>query len=405
MKRFIITLAAAFIMAGSMAAQPCCQKDGVNWHHISYRSGLGRSFARMAEQKKATVAFLGGSITEMKGWHEMVEEDLRQRFPDTEFQFIEAGISSLGSTPHAFRMETDVLEKGTPDLMFVEAAVNDHTNGFGPVEQVRGMEGIVRHALKANPEMDIVMLHFIYDPFLPMLEGGVIPDVILNHDRVANHYHLASVDLASEISARMADGQLTWEEFGGTHPAPLGHRYYMGAIAQVFDASMPQSGRAVPELRELPEPIDVLCYEDGHYIPLEKATALKGFSVVPSWEPSFDASLRNGFHGVPMLSADKAGASFRLGFEGRAIGLFMVAGPDAGVLEYRVDKGEWKRLDTQTEWSGYLYIPWVYMLETELAPGAHELQLKVRDGGVTTTKDGRTVRRASCHIRNFVVNR
>lgn len=405
MKRILVTIAAAILATCAMAAQPCCQRDSVNWHHIAFRGDLSRSFARMAERKKAIVAFLGGSITEMKGWHNLVEEDLQRRFPNTEFQFIEAGISSLGSTPHAFRMEADVLEKGVPDLMFVEAAVNDHTNGFGPVEQVRGMEGIVRHALKVNPEMDVVMLHFIYDPFLPMLEEGVVPDVILNHDRVANHYRLTSIDLASEISSRMVDGQLTWEEFGGTHPAPLGHQYYMGAIAQVFDANMPPFQDAGSKTRGIPDPIDTLCYEDGHYIPLGDAVSLKGFSIVPSWEPSVEASLRAGFHGVPMLSADKAGASFKLKFEGRAIGLFMVAGPEAGVMEYRVDKGEWKRIDSFTEWSGYLYIPWVYMLETELAPGEHELRFRVVDGGVTKMKDGRTVRRTACHIRNFVVNR
>ena len=82
----------------------------------------------MTVRKKATVAFLGGSITEMDGWKEMVKDDLGQRFPDTEFTFIDAGISSLGSTPHAFRFQEDVLAKGVPDLLFVEAAVNDHTN-------------------------------------------------------------------------------------------------------------------------------------------------------------------------------------------------------------------------------------------------------------------------------------
>ena len=57
----------------------------------------------------------------------MIQEDLKQRFPDTEFTFIDAGIPSTGSTPHAFRFENDVLQKGVPDLLFVEAAVNDST--------------------------------------------------------------------------------------------------------------------------------------------------------------------------------------------------------------------------------------------------------------------------------------
>lgn len=41
----------------------------------------------------------------------MIQEDLKQRFPDTEFTFIDAGIPSTGSTPHAFRFENDVLQK------------------------------------------------------------------------------------------------------------------------------------------------------------------------------------------------------------------------------------------------------------------------------------------------------
>ena len=77
--------------------------------------------------------------------------------------------------------------KAKSNLLFVEAAVNDDTNGFSAIEQVRGMEGIVRHALVSNPSMDIMMLHFIYDPFIPKLDKGQMPDVILNHERVANH--------------------------------------------------------------------------------------------------------------------------------------------------------------------------------------------------------------------------
>ena len=81
-------------------------------------------------------------------------------------------------------------------------------------------------------------------------------------------------------------------------------------------------------------------------------------------------------------------------FEGRAVGIFCVAGPQACVLEYSVDGAPFKRLDTFTDWSHRLYIPWVYMLETELAPARHILRLRVAKGG-----------RAECQIRNFVVNK
>ena len=74
--------------------------------------------------------------------------------------------------------------------------------------------------------MDIMMLHFILRSFYSEVGQRQMPDVILNHERVANHYLLPSVNLASEIAARMRSGEFTWEQFGGTHPNPLGHAYY-----------------------------------------------------------------------------------------------------------------------------------------------------------------------------------
>jgi hypothetical protein len=57
---------------------------------------------KFAEEKKGCVAFLGGSITEMRGWRNMIQEDLKQRFPETEFTFIDAGIPSTGKHSSCF---------------------------------------------------------------------------------------------------------------------------------------------------------------------------------------------------------------------------------------------------------------------------------------------------------------
>lgn len=69
------------------------------------------------------------------------------------------------------------------------------------------MEGIIRHARTVSPEMDIVMLHFIYDPFIPLLDKGIQPQVIMNHESVANHYYVSSINLAEEVAQRMRDGE------------------------------------------------------------------------------------------------------------------------------------------------------------------------------------------------------
>ena len=369
------------------------QKDYDKNHSINYRSDLSESFHRFATEKKGCVAFLGGSITEMNGWHQMIMEDLKQRFPETEFQFIEAGIASMGSTPHAFRFENDVLKHGTPDLLFFEAAVNDHENHFTATEQVRGVEGVVRHALRANPNMNILMMHFICDSQLDNLRKGIWPDVIFNHERVANHYGITTINMLHEIDTRMKNGEFDWTQFGGTHPSRFGHKYYTAAINRVFDYTQAHHRTKNPFNYANEPALDNACYQYGRFLDIRQAQALKGFRIVESWHPTDGKSTRRNFVDVPMLVADKAGNSIKLSFTGNAIGICCTAGPDAGILTYRIDNGEEKTIDTYTEWSHYLYLPWVYVLDSNLSNGQHTLYLKIGKGG-----------RTGCQIRNFVVN-
>lgn len=365
------------------------------------RGDYRNSYQMFEKERVGTVAFLGGSITEMKGWRDMICEDLKQRFPYTKFTFIDAGIPSTGSTPGAFRLADDVLSKAKVDLLFVEAAVNDDTNGFNAIEQVRGMEGIVRHALLSNPSMDIMMLHFIYDPFIPKLDGGQMPDVILNHERVANHYLIPSVNLATEIAARMREGEFNWEQFGGTHPKPLGHAYYAATINKVLDemyASCVAAGTAVKPHVLPAVPLDGYSYTNGKLVDIRQAHINKGWQLVSSWTPRLIAETRPGFVDVPMLETDRPGAKLTLDFEGTAVGIFCVSGPAAGILEYSIDGAPFKKLDTFTAWSGGLYIPWVYMFDTELPKGKHRLMLRMSKDHHPQSKG------TACQIRQFVVN-
>lgn len=370
------------------------------FQHIQERGSLKNSYLRFEKERKGRVAFLGGSITEMQGWRTMIQQQLKQRFPYTEFEFVDAGIGSTGSVPGAFRIAGDVLEKGRIDLLFVEAAVNDHTNGFPPTEQVRGMEGEIRRALLENPELDVVMLHFIYDPFIPMLDAGQVPDVILNHERVANHYLIPSVDLAQEIAGRMQVGEFTWRQFGGTHPSPFGHRFYAASIARLFDrmwsglpAGAEITAHALPAC-----PLDSFSYYGGRFVDVREARAGKGWEYVEKWTPDIKAETRRGFVDVPMLQGKQPHAKLVLDFRGKAVGIFGVFGPAAGILEYSVDGAPFKRLDTYTRWSKGIYLPWLYVLENELKDGEHRLVLRISKD---KNKDSAGY---ECCIRNFVVN-
>lgn len=344
-------------------SQPAYQEK----QHCNVRGSLQNSLIRFEKERKGRVVFFGGSITHMKGWHNMIQKQLEQRFPFTDFEFIEAGIPSAGTTPHAFRMENDVLSKGPVDLLFIEGAVNDHTNGFSAQDQIRGMEGVVRHARMANPYTDIVMLHFVYDPFLEMFPKGQTPDVILNHERVTNHYLIPSINCAQEISERIEEKEFTWKDFGGVHPDRFGHKYYAAAIQSLLDRMWIPAENATLQKHEIPaDMLDTYSYTQGKFIGLNEVKVKNDWTIVPSWQPKDKTGTREGFVNVPMLYSDKPGATFTYTFKGTAVGLFMACGPHSGIIEYSIDNGAFQSLDTYTSWSKSVYLPWLYVLAAEL---------------------------------------
>ncbi len=347
--------------------------------YFQLRDGLRNSYRRFTGGT-ARVAFMGGSITEMAGWRDLVCSQLSRRFPQTKFDFIAAGIASTGSTPGAFRLLRDVFSRGPVDLLFEEAAVNDSTNHFGVREAVRGMEGIVRHARLLQPEIDVVMLHFVDPDKMREIRAGKTPEVIATHERVAAHYGVPSIDLAREVTERIDAGEFTWEkDFRSLHPSPFGMSVYARSIERLFDAAWKQppmiAGSAEPHV--LSAPLDEKSYFRGRLKSISEVSCGDGWKIDSDWSPKGTAGTRKGFVHVPMLVSETPGATCRFAFDGSAAGVFVAAGPDAGMLEFAIDGGSFRSRNLFTEWSTGLHIPWAYVLEADLNPGRHELVLRV----------------------------
>ena len=370
--------------------------------YFELRGGLSNSRLIFERSGKGRVVFLGGSITNMQGWRELVCEELQRRFPKTEFDFANAGIPSTGSTPGAFRLTRDVFAAGRADLLFEEAAVNDSTNGRSDLEQRRGMEGIVRHARAVNPNIDVVMMHFVDPDKMADYNSGRVPSVVRNHESVAVHYNVPSINLALEVTERIARGEFTWDDdFKGLHPSPFGHKLYSATIARLFDAAWSKPVAADDEIEphRQPEKLDAFCYDVGRLVPPDAATDLDGFKPCANWQNDVGGRTRPGFVDVPMLVGEKPGDSFSFSFRGSAVGLFVAAGLDAGVIEYRVDGGRWRQQDLYTQWSKGLHIPWLHVLAAELdALEEHRLDVRLSARKNPESK-GHT-----CRIVHFAVN-
>lgn len=393
-----ITYAVDFITSNTKNYRPLLQSS--KYHFL--RHGLTNAFNKFTSEKKGTVAFLGGSITYNHGWRDSIGHYLQRRFPETEFTFIAAGIPSMGSTPGAFRLEQDVLSKDSIDLLFEEAAVNDATNSRSNAQQIRAMEGIVRHTLNVNPLTNIVFMYFVDPDKMEIYRKGKVPDVILNHDKVAMHYGIPAINLAKEVTDRIDNGEFTWKgDFKNLHPSPFGQQVFFHSMSIFLDSCwnrVEKSGKVSKKAILLP-PIDSLNYSGGKLIPVSETFASKLWSLESSWTPEDSAATREGFVNVPMLVPETPGARMIYKFKGRAIGIVVAAGPDAGKIKYCIDgKDNPKTLDLFTKWSKHLHLPWYYTLADDLKAGEHTLILKtINEKNPESTGN-------ACRIRYFFVN-
>ena len=360
--------------------------------------------ARIQFEKKKTghVAFLGGSITEMNGYRPLVCDMLTRRFPETKFSFTNAGIASTCSTTGAFRLATDVLEKGPVELIFIEYAVNDDQDAHhARRECIRGMEGIIRHVRTHNPNADIVITHFVNPAMLKTIEEGKVPLTIASHEEVARHYAISTVNLAGEVAQRIRAGTLTWERYGGVHPARPGNELCAALIEEMLIAGWkePLPANATLTAHRMPEqPLDANSYGDGRFIDSNTAVPGKGWTLeTPDWK-KIPGTWRDRFRELPMLCAAEAGAETTLEFSGNAIGAYIVAGPDAGIVETAIDGGPFTRTDLYHAYSRNLHYPRTVIFAADLKPGKHSLKMRIA-GEKNKDSSGHAVR-----IIQFVAN-
>jgi lysophospholipase L1-like esterase len=392
----LIRVLVAMLAVGRVLAGEVERPFGDN---VRTRGNLDHSRLRFQMEHKGSVAFIGGSITEMEGYRPMVCELLKKRFPETAFKFTAAGISSTCSTTGAFRLASDVFGDGPVDLLFVEFAVNDDQDAHHTRAQcIRGMEGIIRHARALNPNVDIVVTFFVNEGMLKTLQEGKTPLTVEAHEAVAEHYGVPTINLAKEVAEEISAGKLTWKQYGGVHPAPFGNAICARMIDELFERAWksPPGVEAKMVAHAMPDaPLDSMNYERGRFIDPKEAKAEAGWTLgVPDWK-NLAGSKRARFTSIPMLYATQPGAELTLTFEGTSVGAYVVAGPDAGMVETSVDGGPAVIIDLYHAFSKGLHYPRTVMLAT-VKKGQHMLTLRV---GKDTNSAGHAVR-----VMKFVAN-
>jgi len=395
----ILLFALVFCLHVSAQVQPLPFSN-----YIQKRGGLVNVEHAINTRTNVTVAFLGGSITYNPGWRQMVCGYLKDSYPRVNFRFIAAGIPSLGSLPHVFRLQRDVLDSAKVDLLFLEAAVNDQVNGTDSVTQVKSLEGIIRHALKNNPYMDIVMMSFADPDKTNLYRKGLVPTSIANHELVAGHYNLPSINLAKAVADKLANKEFDWDkDFKDLHPAPFGQHLYFEGIKTLLSSELSVPAKTSDHTNKHDITKIILLNPDsftnGCYLNISNAHTDAGWTLYKSWTPTDHIGVRDGFVKVPVLEIIKSGSTLTLPFKGNAIGMAVVSGADAGIVKYSIDNGPEKQIDLYTQWSSSLHLPWYVLFASGLKEGSHQLRLTI-----SSDKNKGSTGNA-CRIVYFLVNK
>jgi len=322
-----------------------------------------------ARDGKGTVAFIGGSITEMNGYRPLMMAALTNRFPKTSFTFTSAGIGSTCSDTGAFRFREDVLAKGVPDLLFVEFAVNDEQDGhFSREHAIRGMEGVVRQARLANPAMDIVMIFFLNDCHLNAARSGKTTGIYAAHDAVAERYGISTLNVSRLYLREECAGRMTWADYADCHPRPKGNAMVAAELNALLDCDGWRNEPAVAKKPyTLPEPLDPGSYFRGRFLPFSSVKLGEGWSVAPlKWRDKGDG-----------LVATTPGAECLFSFAGTALGVYHICRPDDGIVEVSIDGGGWREVSLWTGYSPRLRYPHTVMLADGLDDAMHTARIRL----------------------------
>ena len=377
---FIATLLALTTIANTSQAEDpraAIAKDNAN---LKLRSSLANLKQALEVDKKCHVAFLGGSITQNTGGHTaMVPAWLKAEYPQVEFEITNAGWGSTCSHSGAFRLGSQIFEKGKVDLLVVEFAVNDDQDAaHAERDCIRGMEGIVRQVRRDHPACDIVMVHFVNPGMLAKLQEGEVPVSIAAHEAVAERHGVISVNVAAEVAAAETEKRYSWKDYGGTHPGKFGYRVASNMIIAALEAGLAKSGE--PGETKVREALDPQSFDRGSFVHPKKAVISEPWKIGKVGREMLPlGSIRSQYEAFEVLRAQRPGAELSFDFEGRAVGAFVLAGPDAGIVEVSVDGGAFATIDLYHRFSGGLNYPRSVMFATGLAPGKHTLSLRLAE--------------------------
>lgn len=338
-----------------------------------HRGGL-HSTLRAIDNKCLTVGYIGGSITDPRGfcnWPMYITSWLVEHYPEVLIREENCGIGATGSDLGVFRAERDLISRGC-DLVFVEFAVNDAETD--EEQRMRSREGLIRKLLAEK--RDVVLVYTFYPKMYDDVIHNRIPKSILDFDRLGEYYQLGTAWSGLQAINEIKRGWMSWHEWvpDGVHPGHRGSLCYAQAVIDYLQYELIDHPGApeIPSGDSLPTPLNPKNWEKTEMIPLENTRREGPFSIQRYANQQWIDRV---------LYTAAPGARVSFDFEGRGLCLGFSFGLYSAVFQCRIDGGErFIKGQDRAEWvppdSWFTNI----VMADDLPYGKHTFELTVQFG-------------------------
>lgn len=368
------------------------------FERLAFQPGGAAPLAEALRRRRCKLCALGGSISlQRTGYRAGLIKALERR--GVEVEDVPAAVGTAGCKALSLVVGDWVASK-RPDVVFVEAAVNDGDELLEATPRpdvagvLRAAEGIVRTVRRRSPGTVVIFLEMFLrdDPEAArVLKTGseawrdtptgeaigwyheVGPRL---HRHVCRRYGLAQFNLVPAMRSVPAEERSRWfrddchtTDYGGEQLGNLLARLLLWAVRQpALGTAAPQSSRrAGPP--PLPKALDCRSWSGGRTMKISP-----GWLTPPYRVRSEKDMLKLGEQAEWWLLGP--GGSATIPFKGRACGILTLLGPDAPTLRVRVDGGDVRRLPLLDRWC-YYWRDSVVLLCEGLADATHTLEVEV----------------------------
>ena len=339
-----------------------------NWNRIK------KCMRRAREGKAITTGFLGGSITQGSlsskpetCYAYLVYKWWKEKFPQSEVTFINAGIGGTTSQFGVARVE-DHLLRYRPDFILIEFAVNDENTEF--FEET--YEGLIRKSYGDGCEPAILLMNNVkYDDGLNAEEM---------HLRVAKNYQLPMVSMRSTIWPEIESNRIERSEItpDNLHPNDEGHALIAKVITDFLERIYEELDREEDEAfgdGQLPLPITANAYENSvRYQNGNSQPQLQGFEPDPEPQENILEIFRNGW--TASCEGDKI--SFTISCTGIAVQYRKSVKHPVPIARVIVDDREEDAVildgNFEEDWGDCLHID---TITRHMEPGEHKVEISI----------------------------